>query len=532
MTAAFDWIVVGGGSAGCLAAARLLAETNGSVLLVEAGGPYRNPLLRIAAGYMKYLARDTYLTMHRTEPEESLSGRAPIIPQARILGGGSSVNAMVYMRGQPADYARWAEMTGADFGWDRMLRHFVRLEDNARLGPPFHGTDGPLKVSDSHHVDRLSQLFVEAVTRMGVPPTDDFNAGRQLGVGLMQVTAARGWRSSAAEAFLGPVRRHPRLSLRLRTRVSRILIEQGQAVGVEIAGQPVRATRGVLLCAGALVTPQLLLLSGIGPAEHLRALGLPVVSDQPGVGANLQDHLEAPVVRRTRGPAGYFGEDRGWRMLRNGARFLLTGRGPASTIGVEACAFVEPYAGEPDASLQIYCVPTIYLDRDVTGTEPSAGLTLNACLLRPRSRGRVSLRSADPGALPRIETGYLRDPADLAFIIRGLRLCRDIHATEPLADQLAEEILPGPGATSDEALAAHVRRTVKTNYHPCGTVRLGREDDPQAPLSPEGAVKGVGGLRVLDASAMPTIVSGNTNAPTMALADRLLDDLLGRPAGT
>jgi choline dehydrogenase len=177
----FDWIVVGGGSAGCLAAARLVSETDETVLLLEAGGPFRNPLLRIAAGYMKYLARDTYLTMHRTEAEPALSGRAPIIPQARILGGGSSVNAMVYMRGQPADYARWAKITGAEFGWERMLRHFVRLEGNARLGPPFHGADGPLKVSDSHHVDALSQLFVESLNGMGVPLRDDFNAGRQLG---------------------------------------------------------------------------------------------------------------------------------------------------------------------------------------------------------------------------------------------------------------------------------------------------------------------------------------------------------------
>jgi choline dehydrogenase len=301
--------------------------------------------------------------------------------------------------------------------------------------------------------------------------------------------------------------------------------EDRRAVGVDLDGLTIRATRGVLLCAGALITPQLLLLSGIGPADELRRLGIPVISDQPGVGANLQDHLEAPIVARTRGRAGYFGEDRGWRMLRNGARFLLTGRGPASTIGVEACAFVEPYPREEDAALQIYCVPTIYLDRDVTGAEASAGLTLNACLLRPRSRGRVSLRSADPGDPPRVQTGYLSDPADLRDIIKGLRTCRDILGTLPLSAHLAGEILPGPMATSDEALAAHVRRTVKTNYHPCGTVRLGRGDDPEAPLAPDGSVKGVAGLWVLDASAMPTITSGNTNAPTMALADRLMDGL-------
>ncbi|NAZ37851.1 GMC family oxidoreductase N-terminal domain-containing protein [Rubellimicrobium sp. CFH 75288] len=521
----FDTIVVGGGSAGCLIAARLVAEGGERVLLLEAGGPYRNPLLRIAAGYMKFLASDRYLAMIRTEPEPALDGRAPIVPQARILGGGSSVNAMVYMRGQPADYDAWAEATGADWGWEAMLRHFVRLEDNDRLGPPAHGRGGPLRVSDSPYVHPMSRDFVAACAALGVPVTEDFNGGRQTGVGLMQVTARHGWRCSAADAFLRPLRSDARLTVRLRSPAERVLFEGDRAVGVVVRGEAVRARR-VVLTAGAFETPKLLMLSGIGPSEELARHGIALVAGSEGVGANLQDHLEAPVVFRARGRDGYFGEDRGWRMLRNGLRFLLGGGGPAATIGVEACAFW-PEAGG-DAALQIYCVPTIYLDRDVTGVPPAPGLTLNACLLRPRSRGRVGLRSARAADPPLVETGYLRDPRDLAEIERGLAWCRAIAATAPLAARLEGEICPGAEVTGGEALHAHVRRTVKTNYHPCGTVRMGRADDPLAPLGPDGAVKGVRGLWVADASAMPTIPSGNTNAPTMALADRLADGLLGR----
>lgn len=521
---AWDSIVVGGGSSGCLAAARLVAEAGERVLLLEAGGPYRNPLLRIAAGYMKVLASDRYLTMTRTEPEPGLGGRAPIVPQARILGGGSSVNAMVYMRGQPADYERWAEVTGADWGWGAMLGHFARLEDNDRLGPPAHGRGGPLKVSDSAHVHPVSRAFVEAVAGLGVPRTDDFNGGRQAGVGLMQVTARDGWRCGAVEAFLRPVLGDPRLTLRLRARADRLLLEGDRVAGVVAAGEELRARR-VILAAGAFATPKLLMLSGVGPAEELARHGIPLRHDSPGLGANLQDHLEAPVVSLARGRDGYWGEDRGWRMIRNGLRFLAGLRGPAATIGVEACAFW-PEPGGADAALQVYCVPTVYLDRDVTGVEPAPGLTLNACLLRPRSRGRVGLRSADPAAPPRVETGYLRDDADMSDLLRGLALCRDVARAEPLARRLSGEVFPGPDATDEERLRAHVRRTVKTNYHPCGTARMGRPGDPLAPLGPDGAVKGVRGLWVVDASAMPAIPSGNTNAPTMALADRIMDRVL------
>lgn len=522
---AWDTIVVGAGSSGCLAAARLVAETGDRVLLLEAGGPYRNPLLRIAAGYMKFLASDRYLTMVRSLPEPGLGGRAPIIPQARILGGGSSVNAMVYMRGQPADYDAWSKITGADWGWNAMLPHFARLEDNDRLGPPLHGIGGPLKVSDNAHVHEMSRAFVAAVAALGVPESSDFNGGKQAGVGLMQVTAREGWRCGAVEAFLRPLGRHPRLSVRLHARVDRLIFDGERAAGVVLEGEEVRARR-IILAAGAFNTPKLLMLSGIGPEDILPRQGIDLRVDSAGVGANLMDHLEAPVVYATRRRDGYWGEDRGWRMFRNGMQFIVGLKGPAATIGVEACAFW-PEPDDTDAALQIYCVPTVYLDRDVTGVAPASGLTLNACLLRPRSRGRVSLSSSDPAAPPRVETGYLREDADMQELLRGLSICRDIARTEPLAGRLAKEILPGSTVTEEVVLCDHVRKTVKTNYHPCGTVRMGRVDDDLAPLGPDGAVKGVNGLWVVDASAMPTIPSANTNAPVMAMADRIMDGVLG-----
>ncbi len=521
----WDSIVVGAGSSGCLAAARLVAETGDRVLLLEAGGPYRNPLLRIAAGYMKFLASDRYLAMVRSDPEPGLGGRAPIIPQARVLGGGSSVNAMVYMRGQPADYDGWAKITDADWGWNSILPHFVKLEDNSRLGPPFHGNGGPLKVSDNAHVHEMSRAFIAAVATLGVPESSDFNGGRQTGVGLMQVTAREGWRCGAVEAFLRPLDRHPRLSVRLRARVDRVVFEGERAAGVVLGGEEVRARR-VILAAGAFNTPKLLMLSGIGPRDILRRQGIDLRLSSSGVGANLMDHLEVPVVYSTPGRDGYWGEDRGWRMVRNGIQFIAGLKGPASTIGVEACAFW-PEPDKTDAALQIYCVPTVYLDRDVTGVAPAPGLTLNACLLRPCSRGRLSLASIDPSAPPRVETGYLREEADMKELLRGLSICRDIAQAEPLAGRLAKEILPGPSVMEETALRDHVRRTVKTNYHPCGTVRMGQIDDELAPLGPDGAVKGVRGLWVVDASAMPTIPSANTNAPVMAMADRIMDGVLG-----
>jgi len=531
-----DYIIVGGGSSASVMASRLV--TAGHRVTIVERGPARARGLRrfylpMPAAWMKGIGGSPVVEMHVPVPQTHLDGRAPAIGQAAMLGGGSSVNAMVYMRGQAQDYDDWDQMLGQGSGWShaQMLPHFRGMEHNHRFGAPFHGTDGPLHVSDPGAVADLTQAFLLAAQEHGLPFNPDFNGARQTGVGLMQTTTRNARRCSAVEAFLDPLAADPRLTILTGSTVTRILIEDGRAVGVALRrdGQDMtlRAEAEVLLAAGSFATPKLLMLSGIGPADHLRAHGLPVVADLAGVGQNLQDHHEVPVVAATRRPMGYFGQDKGWRMLRNGLQYLLFRSGPVASVGVEACAFVDPDGGDRP-TLQMYCIPTVYLDGDVTGVRPTHGLTINACLLRPKARGTVRLRSADPWAQPLIDNNYLGDPDDLRLEIAGLRLARDIMAAASLAGLLEKELLPGPEIADDAGLAAHCRRTVKTNWHPVGTARMGHPDDPLAVTDTRLRVLGVAGLRVIDCSAMPRIPSGNTNAPAMALASRAAAIVLGQ----
>ncbi|MFE0018448.1 GMC family oxidoreductase [Mesorhizobium sp. NPDC059054] len=523
----YDYIIVGGGSSGCVAAWRLVEEFGASVLLLEAGARGMSPLMHMPAGYMKYLGRDTYLDMHHMVPQPQLDGRSTIVPQARVLGGGSSVNAMVYMRGQAADYDNWAGTlgTGHDWSWADMLDHFKILENNDHLGAPSHGNAGQLSVSAPFHRCAMTDAFVAAVQNAGEAFIPDFNGGRQRGVGYMQSTIGRDRRRcSAADAFLSRVQRNPGLELRTRTKVDRVLVEAGRARGVEFRhkGQVERVHAGsVILAAGTYITPKLLMLSGIGDADHLRSLEIAPICDLPGVGRNLQDHCEVPVIFRSNGRYGYFGEDRGWRMIRNGLQYLLFGSGPVTSIGVEACAFVNPDDSEADATLKIYCVPTVYVDRDISDVEACDGLTMTCCLLRPRSRGMVMLRSNEPDDMPLIDGGFLRDPHDMETIVKGLKTARSFARQQPLAGLLECEIVPGDAAVEDQLLLAHAKRMVKTNYHPVGTCRMGLANDPLAVVDPKSmTVHGLEGLHVIDCSVMPTIVSGNTNAPAMAIAHK------------
>ncbi len=528
MAREYDYIIVGGGSTGCVAAWRMVREFGARVLLLEAGGRRMSPIMHFPAGYMKYLARDTYLDMHQMVPQPQLDGRSTIVPQARVLGGGSSVNAMVYMRGQSGDYDAWARTlgTGHDWSWPDMLEHFRTLEGNDHLGGPAHGTEGRLRVSAPFHRAPMTDAFVAAVQNAGERFNADFNAGRQRGVGYMQSTIGPDRRRcSAVDAFLSQVEDDPALEVRTDARVERIIIENGRATGVALRQGnervQVHASAGVVLAAGTYVTPKILMLSGIGDAEQLGKVGIDVACHLPGVGQNLQDHCEVPVIVRSNGRYGYYGEDRGWRMIRNGLEYLMFRSGPVTTTGVEACAFVNPDDPDADATVKIYCVPTVYVDRDVSGVEPCDGLTMTCCLLRPRSRGSVALRSADPDDKPLIDGGFLRDPEDMATLVKAMRIARGFVQEHPLAGLIAGEIVPGKDATSDEALSAHAKRMVKTNYHPVGTCKMGTDDDPMAVVDPGTmAVRGVEGLYAVDCSVMPTIVSGNTNAPAMAVANK------------
>jgi len=528
--AGYDFIIAGGGSSGCVAATRLVRDFGCRVLLIERGPARAASIMRMPAGYMKYLARDDFLEMHRTVPQQRLGGRAPIVPQAKVLGGGSAVNAMVYMRGQREDYDAWDAYLGKGSGWSYadVLPHFKALERNTRFNNTYHGIDGELLVSDPGSLCDTTQDFILAAQGMGHPYNPDFNGERQSGVGVMQHTMGmkdngRMVRCDAVSAFLSQVRDDPRLTVVTDAFVTKILIEHGQATGVEYThhGQTLRAhaDREVLVAAGTYNTAKLLMLSGLGPADHLTRHGVRVVADLPGVGANLQDHHEVPVIASTKRPSGYFGQDRGWRMLRNGLQYILFGTGPVTTTGIESCLFYDPDGGERP-TIQLYCAPIVYLDRDVSSAKPTYGVTLTSCLLRPKARGSVRLRSANPADKPLVDANFFGDPDDLLLTLASLRCARQLLATKPVGSKIAEELLPGASITSEEALVEYCGRTVKTNYHPSGSARMGPDGDLMAVLDHRMRVRGIGNLRVIDCSAIPFIPSANTNAAALMLGHR------------
>ncbi|MFC7395646.1 GMC family oxidoreductase [Chelatococcus sp. GCM10030263] len=543
MTERFDYIVVGGGSSGCVAAARLVMEAGARVLLLEAGHSHRHPLLDMPPGIFKMINGSKFMRYHHTVPQEHLNGREHDIPQANVLGGGSSVNAQVYMRGRPSDYDEWHELLRGDndypgWGWEDVLPHFRGMEGNNRLYDERHGADGPLLVSDPGHINDFSRWFVQSVQALGEPFNHDFNGPTQRGVGFYQFMNRRGKRSSAAYAFIAPLERDPRLTVRLNARVRRIDIAQGRAVGVtyrDAAGaeHKVLAEAEVILAAGSLVTPQLLMLSGIGPADHLKEHGIDCLVDLPGVGENLIDHPEAPIVSMANGPHGYYKQGVGWRMLLNGLQFKLFGTGPITSAGVEAGAFVNPTDPTAEPTIQAFCVPIVYLDRDTLGlVEDTYGLTVTTVVVKPKSRGYVRLRSANPDDMPLVSPNLLKDPADARTMIEGQRFFLRAFATRPLADHIARVAIPDPDDVSDEALMNHCRRFVKTNYHPSGTCRMGPTGDPLAVLDSRLRVRGVEGLRVCDLSAMPNINAGNTNAPALMMGSRCAELVMSQHAAS
>lgn len=531
----YDYIVVGGGSAGCIVAARLVSEGNARVLLLEAGRDEYHPVLKMPAGYMKFLASDRFLTMHQTEAQPQLNGRGVIVPQAKVLGGGSTVNAMVYMRGHKQDYADWNQALGhqgIDWSWEALLPHFTAIEDNDHLGAPNHGVGGPMKVSHLGHFSPLSRAYVKTLQGLGIPYTADFNSGNPSGVGFMQHTidGQTRQRCSVVDAFINPLRHDARLTLVTGAQVEEVLFDGTCASGVRYRqdGQPqqARASREVILAAGAYQTPKLLMLSGIGPQEQLKQHGIAVRHALPGVGKNLQDHYEVPVVASTRGAFGYYGQDRGWPMVKAGLQYLLFKSGPVTTTGVETCAFFDPLDFTATPTIQMFCVPTVYLDRDVMGADPGDGVTVNSLLLRPKATGEVTLRDNHASSLPVIDTQIFGHPDDLACTLAGFRFARQVLAAAPIREMVDQEIFPGAEVTSDEAIGAHCRRMVKTGYHPVGTCRMGHDDDPLAVLHDDLRVRGVQRLRVVDASMMPNIISGNTNAVVMAVAHRAAELVL------
>lgn len=541
MTERFDYIVVGGGAAGCVVAAKLVTEGNARVLLLEAGHSHRHPLLDMPPGIFKMINGSKFMRYHKTVPQEHLNNRVHDIPQGHVLGGGTSVNAQVYMRGRPSDYDEWHELLRGDndypgWRWADVLPHFRGMEGNNRLCNELHGCDGPLLVSDPGHIDDVSRWFVLSVQALGEPFNPDFNGPTQRGVGFYQFMNRRGKRSSAAYAFIAPLEQDPRLTVRLNSPVRRIEIERGRAVGVTYGDanggeHRAHAEAEVILAAGALVTPQLLMLSGIGPADQLRAHGISCIVDLPGVGENLIDHPEVPIIASVTGKHGYYRQSVGWRMLLNGLQFRLFGTGRILSAGVEAGAFVNPIDREAPPTIQAFCVPIVYLDRDTLGLVPDTyGLTVTTVVVKPKSRGHVRLRSADPADMPLVSPHLLKDPVDATTMIEGQRFFLRAFGTRPLADRVERIAIPDPNDLGDEAILAHCRRFVKTNYHPSGTARMGPAGDPLAVLDSRLRVRGVESLRVCDLSAMPNINAGNTTAPALMMGSRCAAFVLGKAA--
>jgi choline dehydrogenase len=539
MLVTFDYILAGGGTSACVAAMRLVKEYGARVLLIERGPARYSPIMRMPAGYMKFLAREDFLEMHHTQPQERLGGRGPIVPQARVLGGGSSVNAMVYMRGQAEDYDNWDRHLGGNSGWcyKDLLPHFRALERNQKFNDAYHGIDGSMLVSDPGQLCAMTEDFVLAAQGAGIAYNPDFNGARQAGVGIMQHTMGkvngRMRRSDAVFSFLSQVTDDPRLTVMTDALVTRILIEGGRAVGVEYLkdGNTARALAGqeVLVAAGTYNSAKLLMLSGIGPADELRRHGISVVADLP-VGRNLQDHHEVPVISSSHRASGYFGEDKGWRMVRNGLEYLLFGSGAVTTTGIESCLFYDPDGGERP-TIQLYCAPIVYLDRDITHLKPTHGVTLTSCLLRPKARGRVTLRSGNAADKPIVDANFFGHEDDLSTTIKSLRFARRLLATEPLKANMKAEMLPGRELETDEDLASYCAKTVKTNYHPVGTAKMGADDDTEAVLDTKMRVRGVDALRVIDCSSVPFIPSANTNAIAMVLGSKAASFIMGMDAG-
>jgi choline dehydrogenase-like flavoprotein len=522
----YDYIIVGSGSAGSVLANRLSARPEIKVLLLEAGGSDNSLYVRMPAGIAN-LSGPRFNWGYETAPQAAMKGRRMYWPRGRLIGGSSSVNAMVYMRGQAADYDHWRQLGNAGWSYDDVLPYFKKAERNERLRDRFHGTDGPLNVAERPYTNPLSHVFVEAAQQVGLPLNPDFNGAVQLGCGLFQVTQKNGRRWSAASAYLHPAAARENLTVVTKAQATRVLIENGRAVGVEYARRRrrhvARAAQEVVLAAGAINSPQLLLVSGIGPAGELRAHGIAVVHDLPGVGKNLQDHLNVNVVRRARRGSTLDGKNRGLAPIGVALEYLLYGTGPGTTNVAEAGAFAISELGAASPDIQYHFIPAQVVNHARTPMDGD-GVTLHACCLRPQSRGEIRLASADPLQPPVMDPNYLAADYDLKILIAGLRQGREILATAAFAPWLEEERIPGKAAQSNAELESFIRATAETEYHPVGTCKMG--SDPMAVVDDELRLRGIERLRVIDASIMPSIVSGNTNAPVIMIAEKGADMML------
>lgn len=527
-----DHIVVGGGSSGCVLVNRLSADPNNKVLLIESGKHDNDPWIHIPATFFKVLEKGEAVHGYVSEPETGLNGRPCIVPQGNVIGGGSSVNAMIYIRGHRNDYDTWAQMGCRGWAYDDVLPVFKALENNEAFNGEFHGKEGALHVSMPRHRHPLSEAFVKSAVEAGLPANADFNGATQEGVGFYQTTTHGGRRWSAADAFLREAKKRSNVTILTERRVARVVFEGKRAKAVELTdGTRYEARREIVLSAGAIATPKILLLSGIGSASELAAHGISVVADLPGVGENYQDHLEAPVQGETRDPISILGQDRGIRAAMHMLRYLAGRRGLLTSNVVECGGFADTSGtGQPDIQFHVLPILIGFVDRP---PEPGHGINIGPCVLHPQSRGTVKLRSADPLDSALFKANSLSHRADVDALARGVRLAIRILEAPTLKAMVKRRVLPKPGVEQEaEALSDYIRNTAKTVFHPCGTARMGPADDRRSVVSSDLKVHGVEGLRVADNSVMPTLVSGNTNAPAMMIGARAAAFMTGLSPAT
>jgi choline dehydrogenase len=528
----YDYVIVGAGSAGCVLALRLTENPSTRVLLLEAGPPDDADEIHIPAA-LNLLFQSTYDWDFRTIPQERAAGREIYWPRGRMLGGSSSMNAMIYIRGNRHDYDTWRDDYGCSgWGYPDIMPYFRRAEANSRGADAYHGGTGPLSVSDLSFQSAMTKTWVAAARECGLPANDDFNGAQQDGSGFYQVTQSGGRRCSAADAYLRPAMARPNLEVKTDTRVTKVVVEGGRAAGVRYLQRGTEETAyaqgEVILSAGTIGSPQLLMLSGIGPADHLRDMGIPVAVDSPGVGANLSDHPVVPAIWRTpKVPALW--EKAGPKNL---FRWQLRHSGPFTSNVAESGGFsrTRPSLAAPD--LQWHALPTPFLNQGL-GDPQTRAFTLLITLVDVGSRGQIWLRSADPRHKPAIDPAYLSDSTDIAPLVEGVRMAREFAVAGSLAKVCTEELAPGPGVHTDAEVRDWIRRELCTLYHPVGTCAMGGDSrlalaKITSVVDPELRVRGVEGLRVVDASVMPTVPRGNTNAPTIAIAERAADLILGR----
>ena len=527
----FDYIITGAGPAGCVLANRLSEDPDVKVLLLEAGGGDWNPLFHMPAGFAK-MTKGVASWGWETVPQKHMNGRVLRYTQAKVIGGGSSINAQLYTRGNAVDYNLWASDDGCD-GWSYrdVLPYFKRAEDNQRFADDYHAYGGPLGVSMPAAALPICDAYIRAGQELGIPYNHDFNGKQQAGVGFYQLTQRNRRRSSASLAYLSPIRQRKNLTIRLGARVTRIVLEGTRAIGVEVATkngvEMIRAEREVLVSSGAIGSPKLLLQSGIGPADHLKSVGVEVRHDLPGVGENMQDHLDLFVISECTGDYTYDGVAKLHRTLWAGLQYVLFRSGPVASSLFETGGFwyADPDARSPDIQFHLGLGSGIE-----AGVEKlkNAGVTLNSAYLHPRSRGTVRLASSDPAAAPLIDPNYWEDPHDRKMSIEGLKIAREIMQQAALKPFVLAERLPGPKIMSDQDLFDYGCANAKTDHHPVGTCKMG--SGPEAVVGLDLKVHGLDGLRVCDSSVMPRVPSCNTNAPTIMMGEKGSDIIRGLPA--